>query len=132
MSDKPTILHVDDDPILRRALRRLFERSGWTYVEAEHGEEGLRRAEHEQPAVILLDIRMPIVDGFEVLRMLKAKQETKDIPVIMCSGLGAKEDIRFCLDGGACGYLVKTHHHPEEIHAHVLRLLQGGEAGYTE
>lgn len=124
MSDRPTLLHIDDDRLFRRVLRRLFERSGWTVLEAEHGEEGVRRAQNEQPTVILLDIRMPIQDGFQTLRALKIGPETSGIPVIMCSGLGAKEDIRFCMETGASGYLVKTHHHPEEMHAYVLRLLQ--------
>lgn len=124
MSDRPVLLHIDDDRLFRRVLRRLFERSGWMVLEAEHGEEGMRRAQNERPTVILLDIRMPIQDGFQTLRALKLDPETMDIPVIMCSGLGAKEDIRFCLETGASGYLVKVHHHPEEMHAHVLRLLQ--------
>lgn len=132
MSPKPLLLHIDDDRMFRRVVRRLFERAGWTVLEAEHGEEGVRRAEQEQPSAILLDIRMPILDGFEALRLLKRQEETRDIPVIMCSSLGAKEDMRFCLQTGACGYLIKTHHHPEEIHAHVVRLLREQEAEYTK
>ncbi len=124
MSDRPVLLHIDDDRLFRRVLRRLFERSGWTVLEAEHGEEGVRRAQNDQPTAILLDIRMPIQDGFQTLRALKQDPDTADIPVIMCSGLGAKEDIRFCTELGAMGYCIKTHHHPEEIHVHVLRLLQ--------
>lgn len=124
MSDRPILLHIDDDRLFRRVLRRLFERSGWTVIEAEHGEEGVRRAQNERPTAILLDIRMPIQDGFQTLRELKHDPETAAIPVIMCSGLGAKEDIRFCMEAGASGYLVKMHHHPEEVHTHVMRLLQ--------
>lgn len=124
MNDRQTLLHIDDDKLFRRAIRRLFERAGWVVLEAEHGEEGVRRALNEQPLAIVLDIRMPIQDGFETLRLLKADPETAHIPVIMCSGLGAKEDIRFCLEAGAMGYLVKTHHHPEEMHVHIMRLLQ--------
>ncbi len=124
MSERRILLHIDDDRIFRRALRRLFERAGWAVLEAEHGEEGVRRALNEQPSAIVLDIRMPIQDGFETLRLLKNDPQTAHIPVIMCSGLGAKEDIRFCLETGAVGYLVKTHHHPEEMHAHIVRLLQ--------
>lgn len=127
MSDKRVILHIDEDPVIRRALRRLFERAGWVFLEAEQGEEGVRRAENEQPDVILLDIRLPIMDGFEVLRSLKIRENTKTIPIIMCSDLGAREDIGFCMNNGASSYLVKTHHHPEEIHAHVLRLLAQSE-----
>lgn len=117
------LLHVDDDALFRRALRRVFERAGWDVREAEHGEEGVRFARQEPPHAILLDIKMPIQDGFQTLRALKQAQGTRDIPVIMCSSLGAKEDIVFCLETGASGYLVKAHHHPEEMQRYVDRLV---------
>lgn len=124
MSDRRTLLHVDDDRVFRRAIRRVFERAGWIVLEAEHGEDGIRRARSERPDAVLLDIRMPVLDGFQALQALKLDSETRIIPVVMCSGLGAKEDIHFCMEAGAVGYIVKTHHHPEEIHAYVSRLLQ--------
>ncbi len=117
------LLHVDDDGLFRRALRRVFERAGWDVREAEHGEEGVRFAHQDPPEAILLDIKMPIQDGFQALRALKRSETTRDIPVIMCSSLGSKEDILFCLGAGASGYLVKAHHHPEEMQRYVDRLL---------
>ena len=119
------LLHVDDDGLFRRALRRVFERAGWEVREAEHGEEGVRAAHQEAPHAILLDIKMPVQDGFQALRALKQSPATRDIPIVMCSSLGAKEDILFCLGAGASGYLVKAHHHPEEMQRYVERLLDG-------
>ncbi|MBP7006345.1 response regulator [Patescibacteria group bacterium] len=118
-----TLLHIDDDSLFRRALRRVFERSGWSVREAIHGKDGFVSAQDDPPEAILLDIRMPVQDGFETLRALKAHSETRNIPVIMCSSLGSKEDIQFCLNAGASGYLVKMHHQPEEMCAYVERLL---------
>ena len=117
-----TVLHVDDDPLFRRAMRRVFEAAGWEVLEADQGETGFRLAKTAIPQLILLDIRMPVQDGFQTLGMLKKTMETNEIPVVMCSSLGSKEDIQFCLQGGAIGYLVKTQHHPEEMLAYIHRL----------
>ncbi len=120
---KRTLLHIDDDSMFRRVIRRIFEADGWKVIEAEHGESGFRLAQDDLPEAILLDIRMPVQDGFQTLRQLKKTIDTRDIPVIMCSSLGSKEDIHFCLNAGAVGYLVKTQHHPEEMKDYVERLL---------
>lgn len=127
----PTLLHIDDDSMFRRTIRRVFEAAGWNVVEAEHGEDGFRSAQDEPPQAILLDIRMPVQDGFQTLHALKKSTNTKHIPVIMCSSLGSKEDIHFCLNAGAVGYLVKTHHHPEEMKVYVERLLGITVGEYT-
>lgn len=117
------LLHIDDDALFRRALRRVFERSGWEVREATHGKEGASFAQDDPPEMILLDIRMPVQDGFETLRALKAHPATRNIPVVMCSSFGSKEDIQFCLHAGASGYLVKMHHQPEEMCRYVEGLL---------
>jgi CheY-like chemotaxis protein len=127
-----TLLHIDDDSLFRRVMRRVFESSGWKVIEAEHGEEGARAAKEEMPELILLDIRMPVQDGFQTLQVLKQSEVTAKIPVVMCSSLGSKEDIQFCMQTGAAGYLVKTHHHPEEMREYVERLLGKLPEGYTE
>lgn len=123
MPSARTLLLIDDDSLFRRAVRRVFEAADWEVVEAEHGAIGMKSAQAEAPEAILLDIRMPVQDGFQTLRALKADAGTRGIPVIMCSSLGSKEDIGFCLDAGALGYLVKTHAHPEEMRSYVERLL---------
>lgn len=123
MNPSRTLLHIDDDPLFRRAIRRVFEAADWEVVEAEHGGIGVRSALSEAPHAILLDIRMPVQDGFQTLRALKASADTREIPVIMCSSLGSKEDIGFCLDAGAVGYLVKTQAYPDEMRSYVERLL---------
>ena len=123
MEERLHILHIDDDPLFRRALRRVLERKGYMVTEASHGEEGFRRAHGDRPDLVVLDIRMPIQDGFETLRQLQEHEYTQGIPVVMCSSLGTKEDIAFCLRSGARGYLIKTHHHPEEMVCYLERFL---------
>ena len=127
--NEPILLAIHDDPPFRRALRRVFERAGWQAREAVHGEEGFRSARAQPPSLILLDIKMPVQDGFQTLRALKQCPETRAVPVVMCSSLGAKEDVQFCLDAGAAGYLVKAHHHPEEMQRYVERVLAGALQG---
>ncbi len=120
MTENLLVLHIDDDALFRRMMRRALERKSCTVIEAEHGEEGMRRAIADQPALILLDIRMPIQDGFETLRLLQEQEETQHIPVVMCSSLGAKEDVAFCFARGASGYAIKGHQHPEEVVSYLL------------
>ncbi len=123
MRERPRILHIDDNPLFRRAIRRALERRGYEVLEACHGEEGVRRAMNDLPVLVILDIRMPIQDGFETLRQLRLDTTMQAVPIIMCSSLGTKEDISFCLRSGASGYLIKAHHHPEEMVRYVERFL---------
>ncbi|MGE0744900.1 MAG: MHYT domain-containing protein [Rhodospirillales bacterium] len=83
--DSPTILVIDDDPDAREIAHRLLLRSGFSVVTAGSGPEGLRLARWERPAVILLDIMMPGMDGWEVLRLLKADPDLRAVPVVIMS-----------------------------------------------
>src|SRR3989338_5157434 len=82
---EPMVLVVDDEVNLQRALRRRLERDGFCVVSAESGEEGLRLAEEQQPDVVLLDIMLPGMRGFDVCAQLKANPKTQHIPVILLS-----------------------------------------------
>src|SRR5574341_693957 len=78
-----TILIVEDDPAVREMLRRILERDGWTIDEAANGIEGLARVAAAPPALILLDLMMPEMDGFTFLRELRGKAGGRDIPVVV-------------------------------------------------
>lgn len=98
---------VDDDPDICKVLRIFFWTRGLEVVEAPNGTEGVAAAKKEQPDVVLLDIMMPDIDGFEVYHRLKLDPETQDIPVIFVS---AKADARHIQEGlslGAEGYVTK-------------------------
>lgn len=118
------IMVVDDDPDMRLVLRRLLEREGYKALEAENGEKCLREAEEKKPDLILLDIMMPGMDGWEVCRMLKESPSTKSIRVLMLSVRNEEEDIeksfKYAYADAHLGKPVKT----EELISTVERLLQ--------
>ena len=99
-----TVLLIDDDPFLADALSRLLGRDGYEVRTASNGAEGLQMARSEPPAAIVLDVMMPIMDGWEVLKVLKADPALADIPVVMLSIL---EEAERGLALGAAEYLFK-------------------------
>lgn len=120
------ILIIEDDPNLIELYETKFVMEGYEVISAPDGAAGLEKAASEQPAIILLDILMPNVNGFEVLKELKAKPETSNIPVIVYTNLGSsdsdeKRDLAFSL--GAADYLVKALHEPESIVERVDQIL---------
>jgi len=109
------ILIIEDDKFLRELIARKLSEEGFTVEEAVDGEEGIRKTNEGKPDLILLDLILPSIDGFEVLTKVKQDAETKSIPVIILSNLGQKEDIEKGLKLGAFDYLVKAHFTPGEI-----------------
>ena len=85
---KGRILVIDDDEKTREITLLLLKKKGYEAVEAESGESALESMESELPDLILLDVEMPGISGFEVVKRLKSKSPTRTIPVIMVTGLG--------------------------------------------
>ncbi len=108
MGEPARVLLAEDDRFLRKAAETALKRQGFTVLAAVDGEEALRMARAETPDVVLLDLIMPNLQGFEVLRALKADPATKKIPVIILSNLGQESDVRQALEAGAAGYFVKA------------------------
>jgi CheY-like chemotaxis protein len=124
MKDRPrTILVIEDDRYLRRSEEVMLRRHGDRVVSAEDGEAGLRMARELLPDLILLDLVMPKVQGFEVLRQLKADVATKDIPVIVLSNLSQDHDRAATLKAGASEYYVKANLTLDELADIVDRAL---------
>lgn len=92
---------------------------------AYDGETGLKLAEQKKPDLILLDLILPKVNGFEVLKKLKAEKETKDIPVVVLTNLEGIEDIDEAINLGATTYLVKTQYEIEEVLVKIKKILSG-------
>lgn len=109
------ILIIEDDRFLRELLVQKLLKEGYELQEAADGEEGLNMAGQERPSLILLDLILPRMDGFEVLRQLKEQEGTKNIPVIILSNLGQQEDIDKGIQLGAADYMVKAHFTPAEV-----------------
>jgi twitching motility two-component system response regulator PilH len=103
----PRILIVDDSPAQRHTLRQLVERAGHEALLAESGEQALQLAAEEHPAVILMDIIMPGMSGYQVTRRLGRKDSTRDIPVIFVTGRDGEADRQWGLRQGAREYVTK-------------------------
>lgn len=99
---------VEDDPTLRDIYTTRFSAEGYTVVSASDGEAALSIAVKEQPDLILLDVMMPKISGFDVLDILRATPETKDTKIIVMSALSQTADIEKGKNLGANAYLVKS------------------------
>jgi diguanylate cyclase (GGDEF)-like protein len=104
---QPMVLVIDDSQDVHRLLRARLRHEEIELVGADNGREGLEKARTTRPAMILLDLDMPDMDGFEVLRHLKNDQTTLDIPVIVLSGLQSAQDKVTAFDLGAVDYITK-------------------------
>ncbi len=117
------ILIIEDDRFLRQLISKKIGQEGYDVVEAVDGEEGIKKVETEKPDLILLDLILPGVDGFEVLSRVKKNLNTKHIPVIILSNLGQKEDVDRGLNLGAEDFLIKAHFTPTEIIIKIRNVL---------
>ncbi len=109
------ILIVEDDKFLRELIVRKVLNEGFDVSEAIDGEEGIKKIKEEKPDMVLLDLILPGIDGFEVLSRMKQDSALSSIPVIILSNLGQKEDIDKGMKLGAIDYLIKAHFTPGEI-----------------
>lgn len=118
------ILLVEDDKFLRELLAGKIRKEGYTVVEAITGEEGLSKTKEERPQLILLDLVLPGMGGFDVLDAVKKDPQVSGIPVIILSNLGSREDIDKAMALGAREFMVKAHHSPQDIIEHIRRGLE--------
>lgn len=124
---KPVILMVDDDPNNLSVVRDSLMECAYTLLAAEDGESAVERAAYARPDLILLDIMMPGLDGYETCRRLKSQETTKDIPVIFMTALAETEHKVKGLEGGAVDYITKPFQREEllariAIHLHIREL----------
>ena len=101
------VLVVDDEENIIQILEFSIEAEGYEVITALNGEEAIKKARKEQPNLIILDIMMPKVDGYEVCRVLKGNPLTKKIPVILLTAKGREIDKRLGFEVGASDYIVK-------------------------
>ncbi|MFH1226186.1 MAG: response regulator [bacterium] len=115
MPVKSKVLLIEDDTFLSGLYATKFGMEGFEVYSATDGEAGLKLAKEKSPDVILLDIILPVKDGFEVLAALKKDPATKMTPVILLTNLSQKEDAEKGLKQGAVDYLIKAHFMPSEV-----------------
>jgi two-component system, OmpR family, alkaline phosphatase synthesis response regulator PhoP len=118
------ILLAEDDRLLRKAAEFELRRHGRRVVAAADGEEALRLARQEKPDLILMDMIMPKMQGFEVLQILKQEAGTALIPVIVLSNLGQDRDVQEAMNAGAAAYLIKANLSLKELSLHVDEALK--------
>ena len=116
------ILVADDDPLSIKLLNFRLRSVGHEVIFAVNGGEALEIATREKPDLVLLDIMMPVMNGFQVLRKLKSQEETKNIPVLILTSKVQEKDVVFGLEAGAEDYLTKPFSFAE-LNARVNRVL---------
>jgi DNA-binding response OmpR family regulator len=117
------ILVVEDEQILLRALNVELLSQGFEVLSAKDGETGLRLVNEEKPGLVLLDLILPKMHGFEVLKAIKSNEDTKEIPVIILSNLGQDSDIKKAEELGAAGYFVKASTDLSELSKIINKIL---------
>jgi DNA-binding response OmpR family regulator len=117
------VLIADDEPSIVTALEFLLARSGYEVLVARNGEEALRMVEAGPPDLLLLDVMMPLVSGFEVCRRIRGRDEWRHVKVVMLTAKGGEADGRKGIEAGADLYVTKPFANAELLRA-VKRLLQ--------
>ncbi len=124
-TDQHTILLVEDNPHNRRIFSGMLTHSGFQVVEAEDGEQALDRAWRHQPDLILMDLSIPAIDGWECTRRLKADARTRAIPIIALTAHAMRGDEERARQAGCDGYLAKPIS-PKKVVEEVRRVLKLG------
>lgn len=106
---------IEDDDFLRSLAVTKLEKEGFTVTMAANGQEGLSALQADAPDLLILDLMLPIMSGFDVLKSMKADEKLKSIKVIVFSNLGEESDIKTCLDLGANDYMVKANFTLDEL-----------------
>ena len=123
MAEGKTILLVDDDLTLLEMYEDRLKAEGYEIIQATNGEEALKKAREVKPALVILDVMMPKVNGFDVLKNLRADQEFKDIPIIVLTALIQDVDRAQGKKLGASDYIVKSETMPGEVIAKIKKAL---------
>lgn len=123
MTDTQFILVVEDDPILKNLLGHTFA-GRYQTLYAGNGQEALELFGTHKPAIVLLDLVLPGMDGFQILEALRAREDGKQVPIIIVSNLGQQADKERAMQLGATNYLVKAEVDIDEIIATIEKTLQ--------
>jgi len=107
------ILVIEDDPSTLRLIKYTLQQEGYQVLIAPNGLEGLRKAKNEEPDLIILDVLLPGIDGYEICHRLRAEPQTAQLPILMVSGKAREIDKATGLKMGADDYIIKPWHRPE-------------------
>ena len=123
MHEGKKVLVAEDEPDIRGLIVFSLQYAGYKVVEALNGEDAVKLAEVEQPDLILLDVRMPKMNGYEACSVLKAQEATRGIPVVFLSARGQETEIKQGLELGAEEYILKPFA-PDELYQRVGSILE--------
>jgi DNA-binding response OmpR family regulator len=123
---KETILVIEDDRDIIEIIQYNFEREGYRVLTATNGEKGIDEARARRPALIVLDLMLPGVDGIEVCKRLRHQSETRNIPIVILTAKGEESDIILGLGMGADDYVTKPFS-PKELLARITAVLRRGD-----
>ena len=118
------VLVVEDEPSIRQMVRRVLEKEGWTVREAENGKAGLQAVAESKPAVVLLDLMMPVMNGFDFIRELRKNQDWQDIPVVILTAKDLTVEDRQQLKGNVERVLQKGDYNREQLLGEVRALVK--------
>jgi DNA-binding response OmpR family regulator len=123
MHNSEKVLVAEDEPDIRGLISYCLRYAGYRVVEAPNGEEAIQKALDELPDLILLDVRMPRMSGYDVCAVLKAQASTRNIPVIFLSARGQEAEIKRGLELGAEEYILKPFA-PDEFNRRIANILE--------
>ena len=123
MLKKDTILLIEDDPLLIDIYSTKFKEAGFEIQVADSGEKALSLLKKVSPSVIIMDIVLPHVDGWELLAVAQKQENLRNTKIVVLSNLGQKEEIEKGISLGAARYLIKAHYTPSQVVEEVRELL---------
>ena len=123
MSDGKKVLIIEDDDFLIQMYATKLELENFSVLMATDGAKGLKMVAKERPDLVLLDLNLPVMDGFAVLEELKKNSETRAIPVLVLTNYGQKDKVDKCLNLGAEDYLIKAHFVPSEVIDRIKKII---------
>ena len=118
------ILLVEDDPCLIDIYTIKLKEAGFKTDVAKDGQTALELLARREPDLLILDIVLPRIDGWEILKKIKGQDKFKNLPIIILSNLGQRKEVKKGLDLGAVKYLIKAHYTPSEIAEEVKKALR--------
>ena len=125
MSDKKIkVLLVEDDAMIVEMYKTRMESEGWEVFTTDLGSEAIKIAQSKKPDIVLLDIILPEVDGFAIIKDLKSESSTKKIPVLMLTNLGQESDQNKGKEIGVDGYFIKSQHTPADVMIKIQSLIK--------
>ena len=117
------ILLAEDDQFIVDIYTTKLKQAGFIVEVAEDGEEALKKIKEKKPDLLLLDIVLPTMNGWEILRAIRQSKDLKDLPVIILSNLYQKEEVERGMKFGVLKYMIKAHHTPSEVVEEVKKVL---------